>query len=387
MIVTVRDTEVYRASFRTPEWIDIQFSIPAEVIDRVDVLELEFSFPLAVAPIALGGSIDARVLGVAVFRLKLEECETKGTRDIGGVHRLPVDVELGDPVKVAAVCMTYNEPELVPHWVEHYARHVGRENCFILDDGSSDKSTFGLGACNVIRLPRKPYNPGAQSEFNSAFCTNLLHYYDYVLYSDVDEFIIPDPRVAETISEYCRRPLPPVITMIGLNIVHLPNEEPPWDAESPLLAQRKFVRFVSSMCKPTLVRQPVIWSPGSHSANARTIFDHLYLFHAKFFDLPASLRRLQTTREMAWAQDHWKGISRAQDTELVGFFNSVAAMPKLTGVDFDPLAEPVSGYLERVLESRLTQDRHTYKIALDIVGDELWEIPTRFKGTAIRCDQ
>jgi hypothetical protein len=268
----------------------------------------------------------------------------------------------------------------VPLWLAHYSRQVGRENCFIVDDGSSDGSTAGLGSFNVIRFPRCPYDPSAQSAFNSTFCSSLLRYYDYVLYTDVDEFVVPDPKVADTISNYCRRPLPPVVSMIGLNIVHLPGEEPAWDAERPLLAQRRFVQFTSSMCKPTLIRQPVIWPPGSHSANARTIFDHLYLFHAKNFDLAASLRRLQRTREMAWSTPNRGGISRAPDEELMRLFTGVASKPRLTDVDFDPTLNPLSSYIQRVLESRLTHERHIYKIALDIWGDQIWEIPARFRS-------
>lgn len=382
MIISVRDIEIYRMEFDSNNavWMDVSFDIPGEVALGADDLQLDFAFPRAVAPRTLGNSIDARDLGVAVRSLQFDECEIRGTRDVGGIHHVPATTPLGPPVKVAAVCMTYNEPEFVPLWLAHYARQVGRENCFILDDGSSDGSTAGFGPYNIIRLPRRPYDPSGQSAFNSTFCTGLLQYYDYVLYSDVDEFVVSDPKVAKTLADYCRRPLPPVITMVGLNIVHLPDEEPAWDPGRPILTQRRFVRFSSSMCKATLISQPVIWSPGSHSANARTIFDHLYLFHAKWFDLPASLRRQKMMREMAWAAPNQGQISRASDEELMRLFNGIAATPRLTDIDFDPTIDPVSTYVQRVLESRLKHERDTFKIALDIWADHLWEVPARFHG-------
>ncbi|MBV8156265.1 MAG: hypothetical protein JO278_01335, partial [Dyella sp.] len=55
--------------------------------------------------------------------------------------------------KVAAFTMVYNESLNLPIWLRYYGSLLGRENLFVLDDGSDDRSTETL-SCNRIRLPR-----------------------------------------------------------------------------------------------------------------------------------------------------------------------------------------------------------------------------------------
>ena len=48
-------------------------------------------------------------------------------------------------MRVAALTMMHNETVWAPVWARHYAREVGAENCLVLDHGSTDGSTDGLG--------------------------------------------------------------------------------------------------------------------------------------------------------------------------------------------------------------------------------------------------
>ena len=41
---------------------------------------------------------------------------------------------------LAAVTMVYNEPEFIPLWIKYYGEQVGKENCYIVDNGSDDGS-------------------------------------------------------------------------------------------------------------------------------------------------------------------------------------------------------------------------------------------------------
>ncbi|MGI4940925.1 MAG: glycosyltransferase family 2 protein, partial [Janthinobacterium lividum] len=59
-------------------------------------------------------------------------------------------------MRIAALTMVWNEPFFLPLWLRHYGRHLGPQNCFVLDHGSDDGSTEHLGgACRVL-LPRTP---------------------------------------------------------------------------------------------------------------------------------------------------------------------------------------------------------------------------------------
>jgi hypothetical protein len=354
----------------------IAFVIPPQALNASRKVEFRFYCPTAVSPMSIGHSVDVRRLWCSVWRLTIT-AEGEATRTFGGGHH---DVTLGPPQKVAAVTMVYNEPEYLPVWLRHSAAQVGIENCYVIDHGSDDGSTTGL-ACNVVRIPRSPYDPAKQSKFNSEFCSSLLNWFDWVLYSDVDEVVMADPQIAPNLREYCRRPLPDVVTAIGLNSAHRPQSEPPLDFARSITEQRQYVFTASSMCKPLLIRKPVTWSPGSHSSDAELVFDHLYLFHLRWVDLPYGLRRLQKTRAMAWARTDGGVHQRVDDQKMTDIFMGFANLPPLDGIDFDPALAPVRDFLDAVVASQAGRENETYKIALNIWAGNLWKMPDRFIGT------
>ncbi len=354
----------------------IAFTIPAEAINASRKVTFRFVCPTAVSPLTIGHSADIRQLGFAIWRLTIFAEGTATNTFGGGAHTVP----LGPPQKVAAVTMVYNEAEYLPVWLRHSAAQVGMENCYVIDHGSDDGSTDGL-PCNVIRIPRSPYDPAKQSKFNSEFCSSLLNWFDWVLYSDVDELVMADPKIAPNLREYCRRPLPDVVTAIGLNSIHRPQSEPPLDFNKPLAAQRPYVCTASSMCKPLLIRKPVVWSPGSHSSDAELVFDHLYLFHLRWVDLPYGLKRLHKTRAMAWVNTAAGVHQRVEDEKMTEIFNGFASLTPLDDIDFDPAQAPVRGFLDAVVASQAGKENETYKVALDIWASNLWKLPDRFIGT------
>jgi hypothetical protein len=135
------------------------------------------------------------------------------------------------------------------------------------------------------------------------------------------------------------------------------------------------------MCKPILFRKPLTWSPGSHSSDAELVFDHLYLFHLRWVDLPYGLLRLHKTRAMAWASTDAGAHQRVEDKKMIEFFTGFASLPPLDNIDFDPAVTPVREFLEAVVASQAGRENETYKIALDIWARNLWKLPERFIGT------
>ena len=134
------------------------------------------------------------------------------------------------------------------------------------------------------------------------------------------------------------------------------------------------------MCKPLLIHRKVKWSPGSHSSDAKLKFDHLYMFHLRWFDQPLGLERLHKTRAMAWAQDDQGQHQRLADAELEAQMRGFGAHQRLD-IEFNPDVEPMSGFLRRVEASTIGREDHLYKIDLDIWHNQLWRMPQRFIGT------
>ena len=95
-------------------------------------------------------------------------------------------------MRVAALTMMYNEPVWASVWARHYAREVGAENCFVLDHGSTDGSTAGLGV-GVERLSRSTLDEDARAALISDRVAGLLRRYDAVVHSDADELLVAEP--------------------------------------------------------------------------------------------------------------------------------------------------------------------------------------------------
>src|ERR1700760_247982 len=105
---------------------------------------------------------------------------------------------------LAVSTMVYNEPIFLALWLKYYSRQLGAENCYVVDHGSDDYSTRAVeGRCPVLRLPRTPHDDGQRVRIMGKFTESLLELYERVIYVDVDEFIVPDPRFFSGLLDFC----------------------------------------------------------------------------------------------------------------------------------------------------------------------------------------
>lgn len=183
--------------------------------------------------------------------------------------------------------MVRDEAQMLPRWIDHYARQVGIDNLLVLDDNSSDGSTDGL-SCTVHRLPSlsgKGFE-SARMQLLSGLAEGFLAAYDYVVFVDADEFLVPDPaRHRDLPSFLATRRDREVVAPMTLNVVHVPSVEEPLRAGEPILGQRRFAKFAPVMCKPSIKRVPASWRWASHGIAAPFDVDpELYMFHLKFAD-------------------------------------------------------------------------------------------------------
>ena len=114
------------------------------------------------------------------------------------------------PPKVAAITMVYNEAALLPVWARHYVKQVGADHCYVIDHGSTDALVLPRGV-NQLRLPRSPHDDLRRAGFISKLTTSLLAYYDWVIYTDVDELLVADPAGSKTFqvsAPLCQRTIP-----------------------------------------------------------------------------------------------------------------------------------------------------------------------------------
>lgn len=288
-------------------------------------------------------------------------------------------------MKVAAVTMVYNEPDYMDLWCRHYGAQVGLENCYVIDHGSDDGTTDDLGAVNVIRLPRSPKDNELRARLVSDTCAELLGRYGAVIHVDVDELLVADPRYHRNLTDCARAMTGPVRHAIGLEVWHLETDEPEIDITRPVSLQRGWTWFNSALCKPVMIREPVVWSPGFHSvmtppAAAPLAFEHLFLFHLRYFDVPRGLARLGRTRSMAWASEHAGQHQRQPDEKWLSLVNGVARLSRARDADLDRRRPPLGPLVDAAIASQIGREDKTYKIDLSIHGRSLLPIPPRFKG-------
>lgn len=253
-------------------------------------------------------------------------------------RRPPASASAQDLPTLAVITMARDEGPMMRRWVRHYAAQVGADHLVVIDDSSSDGSTDDLG-CPVLRIPplrKRGFEPGRMGLL-AGISAGLLEAYDAVMFCDVDEFVVADPRKHETLRHFlaARPDHPPALGVLGLNVVHdVPREDAMRDDE-PILGQRRLAKFVPLMCKPSLKFEAAPWAHASHGIRCRYEIDReLFMFHMKFADrdhlaaVAANRHHLNTTAGRAQGTS-W---GRSGD-EMVALLDEITA-------DVDPAALP-----------------------------------------------
>jgi hypothetical protein len=249
--------------------------------------------------------------------------------------------------KIAAFTIAYNEPLMIPLWSKYYAKQLGAENLFVLDQGS-DK-TYGVGlpkGVNIIRFPREEFDNWLIARIVAIFQRLLLESYDTVIYSDSDEFICSDPQAlkGKSLAEHLRSLPVPVGITTGYNLVHDIATEGAYDPTRPLLSQRRFVHRMTTMDKPLISRVPLNWVPGFHNAAEGGItVPGLYMLHLRWFDLDQALVKGGHYRSSAWSafdvEHQLASYQREGEQEIISRFRALSAsVSGLREAEFDPAA-------------------------------------------------
>ena len=198
--------------------------------------------------------------------------------------------------------MVYNEHTNLPIWLRHYRHVAPTANLFVIDHSSDDGSTALLPGVTRIPLPRYELDERDRTFLINSLQQGFLRYYDIVIYTDCDELLVPDPARSSALDAYlCDQPYS-YASPVGINVLHIADIEPPIDFTHPLLPQRRYGQFQSSLCKPLVTRVAVTWEAGFHSCNRPPNIDkNLYLFHIKQIDKDEALRRHHIVQRLPWS--------------------------------------------------------------------------------------
>jgi len=210
---------------------------------------------------------------------------------------------------IGALTMVYKDYQFLARWYDYYGKQLGYENLFVFSHGNDPEHRRIAANANVINVPR---NPGMHLfdrrrwRMMSALASGMLEFYNWMIVSDVDEILVVDPDVAPGLvgyvaQTYADKKGPKNLSPLGIELIHLPEEEPlPIADDATVLSRRRIFRPSRNYSKPCLVGAPVVFGPGGHRNNLgrRHMPEGLYLIHLKYFDLPATKARAEAQEKL-----------------------------------------------------------------------------------------
>lgn len=230
-----------------------------------------------------------------------------------------------DPIpRIAAFTLCYKEHVMLPLWINHYSKLVGRENLFILDH--SNDPPIAIDGIKTAIIPRPNYDEVTRLNTIKTWQQKLLESYDWVIFSDTDEFItFRKPPTYITLQDYLNNQTSQIIRCIGVDVID-PSNAPTIDWTKPILQQRSKGIISHWSCKALISSVANNWNPGFHTTNSPSTLDnHFWLFHLKYADETHLMKRLSMTRQFNWSTESTKagfgGSHRVPDATMRKYLN------------------------------------------------------------------
>lgn len=284
---------------------------------------------------------------------------------------------------VAAVTVVKNEAEMLPLWEHHYGERLGLDHLVVIDDASTDGSPERSSA-HVHRLEGLPGGIEFERERMSAVnhvARELLDRFDWVVFTDADEFLVPDPARYASLPDALSDPVTGVVAPMALNVVHAMAHEAPLDLSRPILEQRSWAVFSEMMCKPSMKRRRQPWMLASHGIRAPyTVDPGIFMLHLKFADADR-LARSARARHEAHLTDGRGGGSWKNPTVADEFTVRMRDLDPRAAEEFDADALDPGSLIQQ------TPSGHTWRTAKTgnpqlrgIVRDPVVAVPRRLRG-------
>ena len=194
--------------------------------------------------------------------------------------------------KIAAITMARNDDFFLSRWIEYYGKLLGTENLYIYLDGADQNIPENAGSAHITKLPHTDMPRSAGDKYRidklSDLASKLLTKYDIIIGCDSDEFLMVDPALNQTLTEYLsNKKINTTLSGLGLDIGQHMKYEDALDTSKPFLSQRSFALLSTRYTKPVVINRPVHWGSGFHSIRGHNfhIDPNLYLLHFGAVDM------------------------------------------------------------------------------------------------------
>ena len=280
----------------------------------------------------------------------------------------------------AAMTFVYNEKVNLPIWINYYGKLFGYSNLYVVDQSSDDGSTDDLGEVNRIKIPRPYFDEDVKTHMMASVHSALTAVHDAVIVTDADEIIAADPAHFSDLNDYIAKMGGDYVNAIGLDVIHILNQEMPLDLSRPILSQRSYGRFHAAECKQLLSRVPIRWLPGLHASNKPPRFDpRLFLFHLKLMDYGFAMARHKINMETTWSEQSMAmGYGRHHRWDIEQFVKQSFSSP-LDMVNNNRISEfDFTKQIEAITTKTVCDANGFYRLPMDV--SNLVKIPDRFAG-------
>ena len=221
--------------------------------------------------------------------------------------------------KIAAITMARNDEFFLNRWISYYGKELGEENLYIYLDGLDQKTPSKAGKSNIKKLPHKEEAVQQGDKTRILLLSNLANElfkrgYEIVIGCDCDEFLIVDPALNTSLSEYLsKKSNYSSLSGLGMDVGQDLKTESTLKMGEPFLTQRNYALLSTRYTKPVVMLKPVIWGSGFHSIKGHNfhIDKNLYLLHFGGVDLNMIKNKIGD-RNPSW-EKHLKKRARTID--------------------------------------------------------------------------
>lgn len=188
--------------------------------------------------------------------------------------------------RIAAITMARDDEFFLSRWIKYYGGQFGTKNLYIYLDGLDQEIPKNAGDAHITKLSHFPMSRAAGDKYRikklSDLAAQLFNEYDIVIGCDCDEFLIIEPTLNKTLSQYLSdKKINTTLSGLGLDVgQHLYNEQI-LDKTAPFLQQRGYALLSTRYTKPVVINKPISWGSGFHSIKNHNfhIDKNLYLLH------------------------------------------------------------------------------------------------------------
>lgn len=169
----------------------------------------------------------------------------------------------GHGMKLAFVTMVWRDYWLLERWVAHNSQSVDRSALYVINHGQDPEVARIAQGCNIIGVPRDemPIDLTRRRwDLLGGVTNGLLAFYDRVICTDVDEFLIHASGVPITAYLQVAELDDDAFSPVGLNLIPTPED----GGTGPILSRHPNAMISAKYTKPCVAQRRVVYTVGGH---------------------------------------------------------------------------------------------------------------------------